>query len=261
MNTYQACRRIKSILRSLRWDGTGDNVFSRDSVFVTLRPAFDSIDELRPPAAFVFPLAATSDESIPDLISQRIVVNVLVSVAGDKMGEAPLMGRNRLSATSNEGRGLLEIEAEVMAAIHELNVSDQLPIALKASSAPVPVLFEETAYHMRREYEFEVLLTTSPQFQHPRSVTTSDAGGTVTVSWDAPDDATNLTAYVVRRASGAIPVGFPEDGTSVTWTSGTSVADSPGSGTFTYSVFAAYDSAGGSLQHEFSDYTSSTVTV
>lgn len=261
MNTYQACRRLKSILRSLRWGGSGDNVFARDSVFVTMAPLRDSVPDLRMPAAFVTPLSARADESSPGLFTQQIAVDVLVSAPGDMFGEAPLMGRNRISKTSNEGRGLLQIESEMMDTLKLLNASNQFAISLQNASAPLPEIFDETNYHVRREYTFEALLTTDKMFDHPRSASLSDSGGTVTISWTVPDDATNLTGYVVRRASGTIPVAFPTSGTDVPWSSGTSTTDAPGSGTFSYAVFAAYDSLGGAILHEYSDYSFGTVTV
>ena len=86
------------------------------------------------------------------------------------------------------------------------------------------------------------------------------AAGTVTVSWTVPDNVTNLTGYVVRRVAGTIPAAFPTDGADVPWTTGTSVTNAPGSGTYTYSVFAAYDDLGGSVEHDLSDYGAATIT-
>lgn len=260
MNTHQALRRIKSILQGLLWGGTGDNVFARGSVRVTLRTTFESLGQIRKPAAFIAPIGATVDPNIPTLIKRRIRVSVLTSAAGDQFGEAPLMGRNRTSATSNEGRGMTEIEAELLGAISKLNADDSFPIILKAISGAVPII-DEDEYHIGGEYEFEATLGTAYENLHPRQASASDSGGTVTFSWAAPDDVTNLVTYIVRRTSGTIPVYQPDAGDSVTYSSGTSVTDTPGSGTWSYSVFAVYDSLGGSVQHEFSDYSFDTVVV
>ena len=260
MNTDQACRRIKSILKSMRWGGSGDTVFARDSVFVSKGPSRDYIDQLGAVSAFVWPGGGQGDREQPGLLTRTIWVTVLTMVTGDQVGERALIGANRISKTGHEGRGLLEIEAELMSVIEQLDASGQLHIGLRYASANEAELDESTGYHSWGQYGFEAWLTTAYQHQEPRAVSAAESGGTVTVSWTAPDTATNLAAYVVRRVAGTIPAGFPTDGTDVAWTSGTSVTDAPGSGTYTYSVFAAYDDEGGSVELDHSDYGAVTIT-
>jgi len=261
VNTWQACQRIKSILRSLRWGGTGEPVFGRDSVYITVAPVDRFSDQLPFPVAFVRPGSGRSDEDRPGLTVQDMSVFILTAVPGDMIGENPLMGANRTSKLGHGGRGIFEIEAEVLSAIELLNADGQFRISLKVTSRIGVQADDETGYHAWREFTFSADLSTAYQNQEPRSVSTSEAGGTVTVSWTVPDDVTNLTGYIVRRASGAIPVGFPTDGTDVPWTVGTSVTDSPASGEYTYSVFAAYDDEGGTRLFDISDYVFSTLEV
>jgi len=259
VNTDQACRRLKSILKSLRWGGSGDPVFGRDSVYVTVAPAADYLQHLQLPAAFVRPGSMRTDREEPDLIVANLGVRVVVSVPGDKVGERPLIGANRTSKTAWGGRGILEVEREMLNAVEKLDASKQFRIHLRAASA-LDVELLDSGYHAMRDYGFDADLTTDYQHQEPRAVAASEAGGTVTISWTAPDDVTGLVAYVVRRASGTIPVGFPADGTSVAWTVGTSTTDAPGSGTYTYSVFAVYDDEGGAVLMDYSDYGAVTIT-
>jgi hypothetical protein len=261
VNSWQACKRIKSILKSLRWGGSGDPVFGRDSVYITVANVESFSDQLPFPVAFVRPGSGRSDEDRPGLTRQDIAVFILTAVPGDMIGERPLMGGNRISKTGNGGRGILEIEAEVLSSVELLNASDQFRISLQSTSRVGVKYDEDSGYHAWREYAFGADLTTAYQHQEPRVLTTSEAGGTVTVSWSVPDDVTNLTGYIVRRTTGTIPVGFPTSGTSVPWTSGTSTTDAPGAGTYTYSVFAAYDDEGGSLLINISDYVAQTQVV
>lgn len=259
MNRDQACRRIKSILKSLRWGGSGDNVFGRDAVFVSVAPAPETADQIVFPAAFIRPGYGRVDDSRPGLVEQDIVVQITTFVAGDMYGERPLIGANRESKTSHGGRGLLEVETEMLAAIEHLDASGQFGITLQHTSPALAQYDETTGYHTWVEHTFRAFLTTARVHQEPREVSASESGGTVTVSWTAPDDTTNLVGYIVRRASGAIPVAYPDEGTDVAWSAGTSVTDTPGSGAWTYSVFAAYDDLGGSVEHHVSDYDSAFV--
>lgn len=259
MNTYQACLRIKSILKSLRWGGSGDNVFGRDSVKVTVAAAQEYVDQLNLPAAFIWPGGGTADAERPDLFERTIWVRVIVSIPGDQVGERPLLGGGRISATGHGGRGLLEIETALLGAIEQLDASQQFRIGAQYVS-PTQAQADETGYHCWADYGFKATLTSGTQHTAPRSAAASEAAGTVTVSWTAPDDTTNLVAYVVRRTAGTIPVAYPTDGTDVAWTAGLNVTDAPGSGTYTYSVFATYDDLGGSVEHDFSDYSAVTIT-
>lgn len=252
MNRYQAVRRIKTILTSLRWGGTGDPVFGRDSVYVTVAPLESRMSQLVMPAAFVRPGSARVDPERPGLLMQDIAVTVIVSVPGDQLGERPLIGSNRTGKTSWGGRGLLEVESEMLGAIAELDASGQMRMQHRATSV-LGALAGESGYHNWCEYGFEAMLSTGLQCPEPRGLALSESGGTVTLTWEAPDDTTGLVSYVVRRASGSLPVAYPDSGTSVPWSSGTSTTDVPGSGTWTYSVFAAYDEDGGAVALDHSD--------
>ena len=253
MNTDQAVRRIKNVLRAARWGDTGDSVFSRDSVYATLAPAASKVSEIKVPAAFIRPVGGNADTEVPGILTRNIAVRLLDVETGDPLGESALIGAHRLSKTGIGGRGLLGIESELFRAIELLNNAGQFRIALQTLSVGEPALIGGD-YHVSGEYTFKAGLSTAYQYQEPRSVSATESGGTVTISWSAPDDVTNLVGYIVRRVSGTVPVAYPTGGTDVPWTTGTSTTDAPGSGTYTYCVFAAYDPAGGSLEHEISDY-------
>jgi len=259
VNEWQATRRIRTVLRSLRWGGTGDPVFGRDSVHVTLAPVEEHLADLVMPCAFVRGGSATADPERPGLVTQEMMVTVVTAVAGDKVGERPLIGANRTGKTAWGGRGLTEIQVEMLAGIKMIGPGGQFGISFKASSR-LAALAGNSKYHVWRDYGFEAMLTTAYDHMEPREVAAANAAGTVTISWLAPDDATKLVGYVVRRASGTILVAFPKDGTAVAWVSGLSTTDAPGAGTYTYSVFASYDDEGGSVEMDHSDCGSVTIT-
>jgi hypothetical protein len=262
VNTWQASQRVKNVLKSLRWGGTGDAIFGRDSVFVTQGSIMQFIDQLKlgdAAGAFVKVGTARAHAELKDLWIQNLSVFLMVAVPGDQIGERPLIGANRSAITGGGGRGLLEVEVEALAAIEQLDRSGQFAISFRVASKAEPFQNED-GYHLAREYAFEAELSRAYQYMAPLAVAAS-GDPTVTISWTAPDIVTNLVAYVVRRVSGTIPAGFVTDGTDVPWTSGTSTTDAPGSGTFTYSVFAAYDDEGGAVEQDHSDYDSDFATV
>jgi len=261
VNTWQAVRRLKNILRGIQWGTTGGRLFARNSVFASGGPSEAVLDQVRLPAAWVNAGSMTADDMNPGLYTADLEIVTLVSVPGDAYGERVLMGSNRASATESVGRGLFEIEKEMLGAIKHLDASDQFRIMLRAASSALPVSVGSEGFFATRRYIMTTLLTMEDQHLHPRKVSASNASGTVTVSWTAPDDVTNFVDYVVRRTSGTIPAAFPTDGTAITWSSGTSVTDTPGSGTWTYSVFARYDDEGGSFALDASDYDDDTVVV
>jgi len=261
VNTRQALIRLRSILKARRWGRTAAGSRVYGTVICTPGPADAVTDQIRIPAAFVTSGSATVDPERPELVTQELVVTSVVAVPGDMFGERALIGGPRASATASGNRGVHEVEEELLAAIAQLDASQQFRIGLKWASAVGAEIDEETGYHQWRRYTFSALLTASSQHDAPRGGSASESGGTVTISWTEPDDTTNLVDYVVRRVSGTVPVAFPDEGTDVSWSSGTSTTDSPGSGTFSYSVFATYDDEGGSHALDKSDMTTATVTV
>ena len=260
MNTHQALRRIRTILAGRLWGGTGEPVFARDSALVTVGAAVTLVDQIRLPAVFLSAGGSTADDQRPDILVQTIDVVVVVSIPGDMWGERPLLGSNRISATGTQGRGIHEIETELYASISQLDASQQFRIGVQNAGAVQAQVDEDTGYTAWRRYSFRAMLTAQAQHQEPRVPVLSEAGGTVTIAWDAPDDTTNLVSYVVRRTTGTIAVAFPTEGTAVPWTSGVSTTDVIGSGTYSYSVFATYDDDGGAWVGAYSDCVTGTIT-
>ncbi len=188
MNTWQAAQRIKNVLKSLRWGGTGDPIFGRDSVFVTQGSIMGFVDQMKlgdAAGAFVKVGSGRADDEVKDQWTQTLSVFLMVAVPGDQLGEAPLIGRNRTGITGGGGRGLLEVEVEMLAAIEQLDRSGQFSIGFRIASKAEPFQNED-GYHLAREYAFEAELTRAYQYMAPLAVAAS-GDPTVTISWTAPD--------------------------------------------------------------------------
>jgi len=269
VNTRQACRRIRSLLRARLWggyvgdSGVGSKVWMDGSVRVSLGPLDSIFDVIPPPGVLIAPGQATPDQESPGLIEQQIRVLLYAATAGDQTGEAMLMGHGRADDTTSAGRGLLEFEKELFSALKLLNASDELPIQLRASSGVAPVIVDDVGYLLEREYLFSAQLTDIVENDTPNAFAQSLVGGTVPLTWTAPDDTTDLVIYVVRRVAGSVPTPHPDGGTNIALGSplDLTVNNAPGSGTFTYSLFGGYDEEGGATAVHHSDYDYVTVTV
>lgn len=268
MNCWQLLRRLKVGLQARRWGGSasGQPVFAPHSVVLTVAPSAEGFEHLVRPAVMLAPLDANRDPEFReagDLLTQRISATLLVSVAGDDLGEFALMGGARQSAVQSAGRGLLEVEAELLAAIQSIGNGAGVTIQHVFSSALDARLEESAAYSVLRGYAFDALLNTFRSYDEARDFAGSVAAGAVSLSWAAPSDTTGLVSYVLRRISGSVPVATASEGTSVSLSTplATSKSESPGAGTWSYSLFAGYDDLSGATPIYHSSPQTLTVLV
>jgi len=171
VNTWQVARQIKYLLQERDWTGSATTVFAPGSVLITTMPTADALKSgIVMPGAFVRPLGNAVDpegQELPDLIEQEISIALIASIVNDTFGEAMLIGGQRTGQTDSRGRGLLELEEEMFAAVELLNTDDGVVIQHIASSAPQPTLVGSDMAIVR-EYGFRVDLT-ADRFYHPVS--------------------------------------------------------------------------------------------
>lgn len=237
---------------------------------ITVAPSENAAGILVVPMALLRPDGATSDsghDEEPDLVEQIVGLRLAVAIPGDAIGENALIGANRVGQTDSRGRGLLEIEEEVFAAIERLNDIDGVRIQSRAKSAATAVLHERIGYIGMRDYSFEAICT-ADRFYHPGSKLTATAlgGGSVSLTWVLPPDRYDRLRVKLRRAAGSTPPATPSAGTGVTLSGdfATSVTDAPGVGTFSYSLFGMYDESGAdplATEERNSDPVSKTVVA
>jgi hypothetical protein len=269
MNSRQICLRLRNLLRARLWRGyvgdagVGSKVWADGSVRITMVPTEAGFRATPPPCAYIAPGSARPDEEAAGSLEESVVVTLGAAVSGDQVGEAALVGASRAGKDTSAGRGLLELQTELLAVARILTEQDGVHLQLKGASFVRPDFIESVGYLVWRDYEFEAQLTDVITYPHVASLTGSEAGGTVTLTWTAPDDTTDLVEYVVRRVAGSVPTPFPSGGTDIALGSplDLTVNNAPGSGTFTYSVFAGYDEEGGATAIHHSDFRSVTVVV
>ena len=164
-----------------------------------------------------------------------------VSVMGDATGEAATVGFIRDAATI-EGYGVLEIEELLEAMFEAASLTiDGLEISNVQTRMVGPSRSQRFGYVMLATLEMESYAGSVRRYPGPCELT----GGGGSLAWDlAPGwaRAWNQNRQVLRRAAGGTPPATITDGTDVpVGILDTSVSDSPGAGTWSYSLFSVYD--------------------
>jgi len=126
-------------------------------------------------------------------------------------------------------------------------------MTLASGIATAKVDADGLGYSCFRDYRYEARIGTQRSYDAPTALTASEAGGTVSLAWTAPVISTDLVIYTVRRLAGSLPPTLPTDGTDVTPDAHptATASDTPGAGTWSYSVFGGYDELAGAaaIQH------------
>ncbi len=164
MNTWQSIRQMQYLIRARKWTGSSNVVFAPKSVIIAVGSTEEMAEKSRFPMAVIRPGGETSDPDFPDYIDQEVGVRLATTQAGDAHGEFALVGGHRTSQTKSVGRGLLEVEEELFAAIELLNTGDGIVIQLKAKSA-VQLQQVDAQFMIFRDYLFS-LRTTADRFYH-----------------------------------------------------------------------------------------------
>lgn len=181
-------------------------------------------------------------------------VLIICKLGGDRVGENPIMGASRTGLTDSRGKGILEIEEELLNACFRLNDLEGVRLQLVETGAVAvnPDPNDWTA--ASREYTFEVQCTADRYYHAPTQVQAANSGGTVTVTWQDPPTRFDSREMEVHRASGSTP---PSSATAATKRASVALgvetySEAPGAGTWSYAVFAAYNDYEGSTNDRFS---------
>lgn len=250
MNIWQTLKQLEYLIRLRTWGGSGGTVFP--SVRATSGILEDALRTERVPMVLIAPMEATTDpngKSDDGLIEQRVELTLIMMAPGDALGQKAMLGGNRnvtsaYGQTVSEGRGLLECETELLAAVKSLNNLSGVRIKLESVSASGGELDQTTKYTCFRKYQFR-LMCSDVAFYHPAHdlVATPLGGGSCSLSWKVPPARWDRYRVILRRAVGATPPASITDGTGVTLSGdlATGVTDAPGAGTFSYALFGTYD--------------------
>ncbi len=261
MNGWQVAKQLRHLLRAATWsDSPSNKVFGQ--VLVSQGPNDRAVGQLRFPFALVIPLDASADEEEPTLEEHTFEVRLVNRVANDPWGESVLIGGPRSSQGSSAGRGLMELEEELLSTIASLDRTNGIRLRLDYRSAIEAQISEDLGYVALRGYRFKALLTTSRSYEGPSRLTAASLGaGNVKLSWTNPPSRYDTLGLVLRRASGATAPATPTDGTGITVPAGAvEVTDTTASGGVSYSLWTTYNETGGTTAERYSDAAASATT-
>lgn len=245
MNRLQISRQVQYLLRQATW-ADGGLVFASDSVLVTMGLSMKAMREKRLPLALIRVGTATPDPDMdeqPGVQGVEITISVVVRHEQDQFGEVALLGANRVAGS--DGRGLFEVEEKVQSALLQIGPASGLPIVFRGTGAAQATLDEGLGYIVACDYRFRALGTIARTYQAPSGFSGS-SGATLALTWNAAVR-WDARRFILRRASGSTAPATSASGTGVTLGGSpdgagvTSKTDSPGSGTWSYSLFAVYD--------------------
>ena len=262
-------RQIAYLIRSRKWEGSGSNevVFASTSVVETAAPIDLALAELVLPAAFVRPLEGEADATEPRLILERFDVTLAAAVAGGRFGKESLAGGSRSGGQgASPGRGVLELENEVLATLSELVQTAGLALTLR-SRGPGDLQFKgDAGFVTTRSLVFEAALLAYRYYHPPLNLAATGGAGQAVLTWTVGPDRYDRLAVVLRRASGSTPPATATAGTGVTLGSAlaTGVTNTGlAAGTYSYAAFMAYDetSATPTTADRYSDQEPSAVAT
>lgn len=253
MNIWQIAQQAQYLLQNALWPASSTYVFHPASVLVVAGESdIDALDaNLVLPMALIVPQGGQSDPQAndePGYMVKGLEVIVAVRNSGDRTGQASVLGSNRAGTTDSRGRGALELEAPVKAALRLLNVQEGVTIALKSQSDLTTRRDANDTIYTLQSFVFEVSCTDELFYPPARRIASLVGSGQVTLSWELPSDRFDRRRVVVRRAAGSTAPATITSGTDIPVSAlATSVVNAVAAGTYSYSVFVTYDDVARSL--------------
>jgi len=243
MNIWQIMRQLEYLIASRKWEDDAGN----EEVILPVPTAGTpkrAANSLTLPFVLITPLGGPADEEDPDIWDESVRFVIVSGQGADPTGKAALIGGSRASGQgSSHGRGLLELQEEVLAAINQLG--KDLGVVIQGRNARSGEAFEDDdfGYIVNRQLFYDVRCT-SFRYYHPCRVfaAVDGASGEADLTWNLPPDRFDRRKLMLRRASGSTPPADTSSGTEVALGSDlpTSFTDDPGAGTWSYSLFAGY---------------------
>jgi hypothetical protein len=163
MNTWQAVQQVRYLLGKRAWPDSATLVFGSASVIVTAAIPEPVFERVRLPCALIRIMPATNDPDEPGIDLQEITIRLAVGHAGDGTGETAVIGGHRVGQTDSRGRGLLEIEEEMRAAIGLLTSDHGVESQFKVASPQQAAMVGEQ-YIVYRDYLFRLHTTATRSY-------------------------------------------------------------------------------------------------
>lgn len=205
------------------------------------------------PFALVRPGAVKWNREHPEAVvdEAKVTVGLLVANANDQAGGAALVGALRSGQGSSVGKGLLDVEAAVIARLNAtVNQGNGLPLGARpsadTSAEPIVPQGYEGVVVARAVETLTVKVPTQPVFAQVQQLLGVKNGSAADLTWQQLPDSYDLVGVLVCRSSGLTPPATPS-GSGITqvatlpWNASGYNNTGLSSGTYSYSVFGAFD--------------------
>ncbi len=254
MDVWQQARQIQFRLRGRKWLDAPAN----DPIFGTVLVSPGQQEELTDRVGFPFlwinDAGAEFDPQDREqlrLFDQSWELMIFHSNMGDGgSGQGLLLGANRTGGkTSSKGRGLMEVNRELLDTLASLGPADGMSLRMMAKSKVRPLRIKKHGYLIQQAFAFNTRASNQLTYPAPTRFTAVGGVGSIALTWiEAPDryDLVPAAAYIVRVDSGGTPPTTPTGGTGgTTFAKGVSAgAFATAPATYGVSIFAAYDDFG-----------------
>lgn len=271
---WQNAQALQFALRSRKWeaDATYEQVFSRGSTRVSPIVAERLLSMKSFPLCLIGIGSATNDPQTPALIDQTFDVVIVTGVTGDEMGENAVIGGGRPSGVGQSGsggRGITEVETEFFGVVENMTQENGIQMQANAASAAVVQEVAGLGFVVSRQYSVRCSCTTARTYLGTTAlVGTGSGGGVLALSWAvAPtqwDTFAGSGGQIIRYAAGSTAPATRSSGTAGPTVTGTATSTSItglSAGTYSVSIFTAYNETGGVAPDRWSDPNSVTVVV
>lgn len=268
MNPWQILKQIEYLLKAQKWGSSSTVVFQANSVKIAGGDELQVFAEgLISPSVIIKPGASNSDPlhgEEPDLIAFSFSVLLIVNIPGDRVGSNAIMGASRQGLTDSRGKGILEVEEELLNAIYKLNDKEGIRVQCVETGGVASAVDPNNMSLGFREYLFEAQATADRFYHAPTKFAGSVAGSTVTLTWEDPPVRFDSINLEIHRASGSTPPATPTSATLVSTVNlGVKTYSDTGraAGNWSYAIFAGYNERGGAASERYSSQETGTTTT
>lgn len=243
-SAWQVARQLRHLLRAAVWPDTpGAVVFGAVEVTdVPLEVAIGAFASF--PLALIRMGGGPADPEQPQLLTEAISVDLVVALPGDAIGARSLLGGPRAGGQgTSSGRGVLEVEEEAARACQQLGGANGVRVRVVSRGRSAVAEDKVHGYVMSRGLALEARCSAFRHYPPPVNFVATGGVGQVVMTWDLPPARFDRLSVILRRATGATPPASATSGTGVTLASATAtgVTDTVAAGTYSYSLFEAYD--------------------
>lgn len=268
MSPWQYVNQMRYLLAARKWEGNAayEVVFHPTSVVETAAsPMIAALPELIFPAALIRPLDAEADDHDPRLESARFEVTIVAVVAGGRSGRESLAGGARAAGQgASSGRGVLELETEVLAALGKRGQESGIALNLRSKSSSEPQYVEGRGFVSMRTYVFEAFPFSFNYYHPPLRLTgTVLGGGIVRLAWLNAPTRWDSRAVRISWAAGAVAPATYGAGTAVVIGTAhpTTVDANVGAGQRSFAAFEAYTETGIAADERYSSQERGTTAT